>query len=398
MNLLESLQVAVDSLIANKMRSFLTMLGIIIGVTAVLVVVAIGQGLKTEVISRIERLGTNLLVIIPGYGRGRGPTTRPGRLTDDDFTALRGKVPYVKAMAPTLRSSAQVKYHNLKHSTQVIGTTTDWVITDNATLTHGRFFTKSEERARANVVVLGAAVVEELFYGRPLVGEQIRINNIPFRVIGLLKEKGGGFGNPDDQVVIPLSTARYRLFGSRYLTTINVSTISPDKAEVVTESIKRVLRRQHRLGSGEDDFRIMSQTELLSTIGEQTAIITLFLGAIAAVSLLVGGVGIMNIMLVSVAERTREIGIRKAVGAKRRDILAQFLIESAVLSAVGGIIGIFLGVAIAAIGPRLGYQTSVPLQTIIIAFVFAAAVGIFFGYYPARRAALLDPIECLRYE
>lgn len=399
MSIWAGLWVALDSLVANKLRSFLTMLGIIIGVAAVLVVIAIGEGLKTDMLKRIESLGTNLLSVYPGAGQRFGPTTRPGRLTEEDWKALETDLAGAATVAPALTGGVTSKYRNLTHSTRVLGTTSPWPHVQSFEIVAGRFFGPAEERARARVAVLGNAVVDELFYGRPLLGETIRLNGIPFEVIGTLEEKGGGFGNPDDQIIIPLGTARQRLFGRNDLSNIYISAATPEQVSSVEQSIQQVLRRQHRLRTGEDDFRIMSQAEFLGTMQETGRTLTMFLGSIAFVSLLVGGVGIMNIMLVSVAERTREIGIRKAVGAKRSHILVQFLIESILLSVAGGLIGTILGGTTASLlGRTLGWQTVVPLWAVVIAFCFAAFVGVFFGLYPARKAALLDPIECLRYE
>jgi len=398
-SLLEALRTAVMSLLSNKTRSLLTMLGVIIGVAAVLVVVAIGEGLTADTLDRIKSMGTNMLNVSPGAGRGPGRSTRPGRLTNDDWEALKAEVKGVAAMAPAVNGSATAKYRNLSHSTRVIGSTPEWPTVNSFEVVHGRFFAAGEERARSRVAVLGSTVVDELFYGRALVDETIRINSIPFQVIGILEEKGGGFGDPDDRIVVPISTARQRLFGRGDLSSIQISAASTEQVPEVMEAINRVLRRQHRIRGEDDDFRIRDQTEFIETMTETGSTLTRFLGGIALIALLVGGVGIMNIMLVSVAERTREIGIRKAVGAKRRDILAQFLIESTMLSVTGGLIGIAIGLSVSSLlGDTLGWQTIVPLQAVVISFAFAAAVGVFFGYYPARKAALLDPIDCLRYE
>ncbi len=402
MNLIEAIRTAYMSLLANKSRSVLTMLGVIIGVSAVLVVVAIGQGLKTDVLERIRSMGTNLVTIRPGGGRRHGPGaggTQPGKLTEEDLKALQQHLTHVAAVAPTVQRGVTAKYRNLTHSTQVVGTNSDWPTAMAFEVADGRFFSASEQRARARVVVLGQEVVDELFYGRSLVGKYIRINNIPFEVIGILEEKGGGWGNPDNQIVMPISTIQQRLVGGVDFNAILISAASEDVVPLVKENIERTLLRTHRVTEATRDFDIRDQTAMLSMVSETTGQMTLFLGGIAAVSLLVGGVGIMNIMLVSVAERTREIGIRKAVGARRGDIMAQFLIESVMLSVLGGIIGIALGFGGSQIlGGSLGWQTVVPLWAVALSFLFAAAVGIFFGWYPARKAALLDPIECLRYE
>ncbi|MGD9495421.1 MAG: ABC transporter permease [Armatimonadota bacterium] len=398
MSLQEALRAAFASLAANKSRSLLTMLGVIIGVAAVLIVVAIGEGLKADTLERIRSMGTNLVTVAPSSGRGPG-SSRPGRLTEADVEALRERVSGIVAFAPTVGTSATAKYRNLTHNMQVVGTTPQWHKATNFDLAHGRFITDTEVRARSRVAVIGAEVMNELFYGRPLVGEFIRINGVPFEVIGILEEKGGGFGNPDNQVIIPISTARQRLVGDANIGSIMLSAASESLVPDVIAQVKKVLYRTHRVTEETEDFRIRDQTEMLATVGETTGQITMFVGGIALVSLLVGGVGIMNIMLVSVAERTREIGIRKAVGARRRDILAQFLIESTMLSIIGGLIGIGIGFAGSrALGGTLGWETLVPTWSVLVSFLFSAAVGVFFGFYPARKAALLDPIECLRYE
>ena len=399
MNLLEALRTSFESLMANKSRSILTMLGVIIGVGAVLVVVAIGEGLKTDTLNRIRSMGANLIMVFPGGGSGHGRSTRPGRLTEEDFEKLASDAKHLSALAPVVQTGGNAKYRNLTHSTTIVGTNSDWTHALSFEVAHGRFLAPSEERARSRVAVVGQEVADELFYGRPLLGEFIRINGVPFEVIGILETKGGGWGNPDDQIIIPMSTARQRLVGSADLSRIYASAASEDVVPEAIESIKVILRKLHRVTEMTEDFRIRDQSEFLTTISETTGQITLFVGGIALVSLLVGGVGIMNIMLVSVAERTREIGIRKAVGARRVDIMAQFLIESVLLSVMGGLIGIAVGLTGSSLlGDTLGWETVVPPWSIFVSFGFAAVVGVSFGYYPASKAAKLDPIECLRYE
>jgi len=398
MSLHEALRAALASLAANKTRALLTMLGVIIGVAAVLVVVAIGEGLKADTLDRLRSMGPNLVTVYPGGG-GRGRSTRPGQLTEDDFEAISARVPHISAIAPVVQTNGTAKYRNLTHDTTVVGTNAQWAKAMAFDIAEGRFLTTADDRARARVAVIGTEVMNELFYGRAMVGEYIRINGVPFEVIGILQEKGGGFGNPDDQIVIPIATARQRLVGNANLSRIFMSASSEKTVADVIESLTNLLRRLHRVTEATEDFRIRDQSEFLTTMTETTSQMTMFVSGIALVSLLVGGVGIMNIMLVSVAERTREIGIRKAVGARGRDILAQFLIESVLLSVIGGIIGIAIGFSVSrALGDSIGWQTVVPTWAVLISFLFAAAVGVFFGYYPARKAAMLDPIECLRYE
>ncbi|MFP3904449.1 MAG: ABC transporter permease [Armatimonadota bacterium] len=399
MNLVEASRSAHSSLFTNKTRSLLTMLGVIIGVAAVIIVVAIGEGLKADTINRIQSMGSNFLTVRPGGSRGPGPSSRPGRITDEDVAALEKGLTNIKAFAPTVSSNVPLKYRNVTHSTSLTGTTPDWWIANAFEIVHGRFFDQSDIKSRARVAVIGHEVVHELFYGRPMIGEQIRVDGIPFEVIGILKEKGGGWGNPDDQIVMPISTARQRIVGNRDPSRVYVSAKTSHDVETVKKQIEQMLDRRHRVTEETRDYRIHDQAEILETVTETTRQITLFVAGIALVSLLVGGVGIMNIMLVSVTERTREIGIRKAVGARQSDILAQFLIESVMLSVLGGLIGMAIGFGgSAALGDTLGWPTVVPLWSVLVSVLFSGAVGVFFGWYPARKAAMLDPIECLRYE
>ncbi|MGD9496851.1 MAG: ABC transporter permease [Armatimonadota bacterium] len=401
MSIFEAVRTAYASLASNKSRSLLTMLGVIIGVAAVLIVVAIGQGLSADTLNRIRAMGTNTINVMPGSGRmgPPGPGTRAGKLTEEDFELLEESLTEISAISPMVMKGVTAKYLNVTHDTSVVGTNTAWPTTSAFEIAQGRFFNEGEERARSRVAVIGQDIVDEMSGGREMLGETIRLDGVPFEIIGILERKGGGFGNPDDQVIIPITTARQRLVGNVNLGQIIICAASEDAVPRVIAQTEELLFRAHRVDEGSRDFSIRDQAELLSTISETTAQITLFLGGIAVVSLIVGGVGIMNIMLVSVTERTREIGVRKAVGARGRDILAQFLIESIMLSAIGGAIGIAVGFAgSAAVGSSLGWATVVPPWSVGLSFAFSVAVGVFFGWYPARKAALLDPIQCLRYE
>ena len=407
MHFSETISVALEALGANKLRSFLTMLGIVIGVAAVIAMVALGRGAQQSVNARIAALGTTLLTVIPGQARVAGGVASAADrapLLIEDGQALEERGVTLAAVQPEMSRQLQVQYLTRNTNTTITGTTANYLEVRRFTLAAGRMFTSAEDAAKRRVVVVGAQVLADLGLASPqsLVGAQLRIAGVQFDVVGVLDSKGqgGGFNNPDDQVLIPLQTARYRVVGGNRLRTINV--LAPSEAEipVTMAEIEKILRRQHRLRPGQaDDFDIRNQSDFLATLGQTTQVFTLLLAGIAAVSLLVGGIGIMNIMLVSVTERTREIGVRKAIGATQMNILLQFLIEAVVLCMFGGMIGVGLGAGGAiALRKIFNWSTAVGGDSVLIAFGFAALVGIVFGVWPARRAASLDPIESLRYE
>jgi len=402
----EIISVALGALRANKLRSLLTMLGIVIGVGAVIAVVALGTGAQQAVKDRIAALGTTLLTVNPGQQRGQGVAIAGGqqRLTIDDANAVDERATTLLAVQPEMRSQQQVVYGNKNANTQIIGTTPNYLEVRKYALKVGKMFTAADNEGRQRVVVLGSAVVDNLGITTPeaLIGELVRIRGTQFQVIGVLASKGqaNAFQNPDDQVLVPIQTARFRVNGSDRLQSISALAETEDKIPDAMADIQRILRRQHRIRQGApDDFQIRNQSDILTTTQETTQVMTYLLSGIAAVSLLVGGIGIMNIMLVSVTERTREIGIRKALGATRWNILLQFLIEAVVLCILGGILGIALGAGGAVIMSQVaGWTTRISSTAIVMAFAFSAFVGVAFGVWPARRAAVLDPIIALRYE
>jgi putative ABC transport system permease protein len=401
----EIIRVALGALRANKLRSLLTLLGIVIGVAAVIAVVALGTGAQSAVKDRISSLGTTLLTIMPGQQRGMGVSfDQSMKLTMDDAAAIEERSPNITAVQPEMTSRLQVQYLNQNTNTSVVGTTSNYLEVRKYQLQAGRMFSRSEDEGRQRVAVLGPTVLETLGINSPdaIIGEPVRIRGIQFTVIGVLKSKGQStpFGNPDDQVLVPITTGRFRLFGSDLLRSISVLAQSEAKIPDAMADVQRVIRREHRLAQGRpDDFQIRSQADFLNTLGETTQVFTYLLSGIAAVSLLVGGIGIMNIMLVSVTERTREIGIRKALGATKANILLQFLIEAVVLCLLGGLIGALVGSGGAtAMSAFFQWNTIISPGAIAAAFVFSAVVGVVFGVWPARRAAGLDPIVALRYE
>ncbi len=410
--LVESMRVAWRSLGANKTRSALTMLGIVIGVAAVIAMLSIGRGAQNAITAQIQSIGTNLLFVSPGaiqQGGVRQETGSAQSLTYEDAQALT-ELPSVAAVAPEVSTFGQVVYLGQNTRTRVYGVTPDYQNVRNVSVAEGEFISAAHLAARSSVAVLGNTTAVTLFGDAvSAVGQSIRITGQPFRVIGVLAPKGGtDFGSMDDAVYVPLTTAQARLFATRRVgstaysvSSITVQVVSEDRIEQAVQEIGEVLRERHRVA--EDDFTITSQQDVLNTATQVTNILTAFLGGIAAISLLVGGIGIMNIMLVSVTERTREIGLRKAVGARRRDVLAQFLTEAALLSFIGGLVGIGLGWLLSLlIGQVLSGTSSITpsvgLDAVLLATLFSTAVGLFFGWYPAWRAARLNPIDALRYE
>jgi putative ABC transport system permease protein len=408
MNMVQSVIEALESLSSNKLRSGLTILGIVIGVAAVIAMISIGRGAQNSITGSIQGIGTNLVFVFRG---GSEEVTNPKPITLSDAEAIADpfQAPSVSAVAPVLQGDGKVSYGGESTFTSIVGVTPAYQPVRNTPVTEGEFVTEAHLLGRASVVLLGTEVAETLF-GRKegLVGETVRIEGQPFRVIGVLKEKGGSsFANEDNQVMVPLTTAQTRLIRRQSRERVDLLLAQATSAQAVpqaAEEIAQILRTRHSTEIGVDDFTILTQQDFLDTARTITSVLTIFLGGIAAISLLVGGIGIMNIMLVSVTERTREIGLRKALGARKSDILVQFLTESSVLSLIGGIIGILLGWAISTIVGSIAAANDAPINpsigidTVLIATLFSTGVGLFFGLYPANRAASLEPVEALRYE
>ncbi len=396
------LSVALKSLFANKLRTFLSMLGIIIGVGAVISMLALGAGARKQVLDSVTALGTDLLIVRPGQAGSRGISLgMVDNLTVEDAKRLILRVQGIYQVAPVVSGNVQMKYFNRNVRTNVTGTTITYFPIRNFEVEKGRPFTENEVNGRARVAVLGPVTVENLFGTEDPLEKTIKIKGINFKVVGVLKGKGDqGWFNPDDQAIVPYTTAMKQLLGVQYLREIDIQVAPGSDVNQVQAAAAVELRRSHRLKPDEpDDFNIRNQAEFLETASSFSRVFSILLGSIASISLLVGGIGIMNIMLVTVTERTREIGIRKAIGAKEKDILLQFLLEALMLSGVGGVIGVALGVAAALLVDQLtDFSTIIQLPSILMALAFAVAVGVFFGYYPAHRAARLDPIEALRYE
>jgi putative ABC transport system permease protein len=413
MLLSENFKIALRALRANKLRSILTMLGIVIGVATVVALISLGSGATASITSDIQGSGSNLLTIAAGrsqFGPGNdGASQQQSHLYYSDYELLqRGLTQNISAIVPTYQSSYVVKYGDESFNVNVTGVTEDYQTVRSYDVTSGRFIKEGDNKAQSKVAVLGSQTAEDLFGKLSPVGKTISINGIKFEVVGVLESKGSsGFDSSDDAVFIPLDTGYDKVFGStanfngkKTVNSILISVSTAEKMDTVSAQIKYLMRRAHKLGtSDESDFNVMSQADLLETLSSVTQTLTVFLGAIAGVSLLVGGIGIMNIMLVSVTERTKEIGLRKAVGATRNQILTQFLIETVTLSVVGGIVGILLGIGIAYGFTATGLITAVvTVNSILLAFTFSLAIGVFFGIYPAFRAANLHPMVALRYE
>lgn len=399
------IQVAFQSILKNRMRSLLTMLGIIIGVASVIALLGLGEGSQVDIKKQVSNMGTHMLIVHSGssfMGGVRGGSGTQESLSMDDVAALKNHGGAIMLVSPEIRVNDQVIAGKSNWNTTIQGVSTDYMTIRNYSLKQGVYFNERDMKAKAKKAVLGKTVVDELFPGQDPVGTRIRIRNVPFTVVGVLNGKGQtAMGmDQDDVILVPDTTALYRLSDGKTIRAVIVSAVSEDRMSDAENDIRTVLRREHRLHEGEeDDFHIRSQTELINMATQVTGILTALLSAIAGVSLLVGGIGVMNIMLVSVTERTREIGIRMAVGARGGDILIQFLIEAMILSLIGGIIGIFAGFGIAwGIGKATGTSVVVNVWVIVMTVMFTGAVGVFFGFYPARKAASLNPIDALRYE
>lgn len=399
----ESLFMALAAISSNKLRSFLTMLGIIVGVGCVIAMISMGQGASADITERISKMGTNLLMVYPGTAQRGPPRAGMGitSLTVKDAEAIAENCNSVKKIDASFSKNAQVIYGNRNTNTSINGVTASFPEVMNYSIESGVFFTEDDNRYMRRVAVLGKTVAEELFEEEDPIGEYIKIKRGNFQVIGVMGEKGSsGWRDQDDVVIIPLKTAQKRLFGVDYVSQINVEVRSEEEMERTTSEITALLKERHRIREGEEnDFNVRSQTEILSMIQETSKTFTMLLAGIAIVSLVVGGIGIMNIMFVSVTERTREIGIRKAIGARERDILSQFLIEAIIMSLSGGIIGIVTGILAGKVISLLGdWPTVVTMGSIVLSFCFAFGIGLFFGFYPAHKAGKLNPIDALRYE
>jgi len=395
------LKVGIKSLLANKLRSILAMLGIIIGVSAVIAMLAMGSGAQKQIMDRFTAMGTNLLTISPGQRGSHGVVSGTQQnLTLEDALAIVNEVKDVTMVAPGVQGSVQLKYLNKNTRTTVYGTAITYFAIRNMEIERGRSFSEGEVERTGRVAVIGPTAAKNVFGENDPLSETVKVNGINFKIIGITKAKGDGWGSPDDRLIIPYTTAMQQIFGIDYLRGIDVQADAEAALDKVQADVTALLRKMHRLQPGiEDDFEIRNMAEIRDSANQVTSTFKYLLGGIAAISLLVGGIGIMNIMLVTVTERTREIGIRKAIGATEGNILAQFLAESVIISGLGGMIGLALGVGISKMIPRFSpMSTVVDWSSAILAIAVAGSIGIFFGFYPAWRAARLDPIEALRHE
>ena len=395
-------KMALRSLVTNKLRTFLTALGIIIGVASVISMISIGEGARNQTQSTISKFGTNIITIKPGQQKSRHVTTgKVDTLTLDDAYFVKENIPLITGVAAQVYRSAQLKFENKNTNTTVRGTGSSYARLANFEIDRGRYFNNEEIRSAKRICVVGSTVLKNLFENRNPLGKTIKVDGKNFLVIGTTVSKGAlSWFDPDDQIFIPITTAQKRVFGMDHVQSIDVQAGEIEDLEVIIEDITRVLRQKHDIAdSKEDDFYVQNSAQFLRSWEDSAKTFTYLLGGIAAISLMVGGIGIMNIMLVSVTERTREIGIRKAIGAKKKEILEQFLIESVLISFLGGGIGILLGIGISRVVSGLGdWETVVSTQSILLAFGFSVAIGVFFGFYPANKAANLNPIDALRYE
>jgi putative ABC transport system permease protein len=410
MTYIDCLRAALTALRANLLRSILTSLGIIIGISSVIAMVAIGAGAESQIKASIESLGSNIMIVLNGSrttGGARGGTGSNITLTEDDAQALQREIASVEVAAPSVSGRFQLVAANANWSTSVLGITEEYMIARNWEIDQGRAFNDNEYRSAAKVMLIGSSVAEKLFPGEDPIGKIVRINKVPVQVIGLLATKGQTpFGqDQDDTVFIPMTTAKKRVLGGRWVKSnlvgqITVKVREAEDVKAAEAEVTNLLRQRHRIGEGQqDDFNIRNISQFLAARAESTRVMGILLASVAAISLVVGGIGIMNIMLVSVTERTREIGLRMALGARRRDILTQFVVEAITLSLLGGLIGVALGVGGSHLIARTGdWPVLIEPQAIMMAVGFSAAVGVFFGFYPARKASKLDPIDALRYE